>query len=197
MNKTTKSLITLGVAATAALLSLGSLCIPLLSSLPAVEQVQEGDAASGENGQASNTTVHGTEEPDDASAEQDERETYVSTWAERIDAFNAGYPLEGYGRAFAEAAYAYGVDPRYSPAIARVESGSGRTCAYAHNAWGWGAVGWSDWETAIDAQVSGLASGYGYTLTAAAAQSYNEASPDEWYAQVESCMYQIWESDSL
>jgi hypothetical protein len=123
------------------------------------------------------------------------RETFVTTWAERIDAFNAGYPLEGYGRTFAEAAYDYGVDPRYSPAIARVESGSGLNCTYSCNAWGWGSSSWGDWETAIYAHVAGLAQGYGHTVSYEAALSYNELNPDEWYAQVESCMYQIWESE--
>jgi DNA recombination protein RmuC len=37
--------------------------------------------------------------------------------------------------------------------------------------------------------------GYGHTVSYEAALSYNELNPDEWYAQVESCMYQIWESE--
>jgi len=136
-----------------------------------------------------------SEEP--APAEPDEREVFVSTWAERIDAFNAGYPLEGYGRTFAEAAYDYGVDPRLSPAIARVESGSGANCTYSCNAWGWGSSSWGDWGTAIWEQMGAFASAYGTTLSYDVAMRYNELDPDGWYAEVEGSMYQIWGSDAL
>ena len=125
------------------------------------------------------------------------RETYVSTWAERIDAFNAGTPLAGYGRTFAEAAYDCGVDPRFAPAIARVESGSGAACAYPCNAWGWGTASWPDWGTAIWEYTAALGAQYGSTLSYEAALSYNEVTPDAWYAEVEASMYQIWESADL
>ena len=125
------------------------------------------------------------------------RETFVTTWAERIDAFNAGYPLEGYGRTFAEAAYDYGVDPRLSPAIARVESGSGENCFLPHNAWGWGDSSWDDWDSAIRGHIAGVADGYGYGLTYSMAESYNQVNVDEWYSWVASCMSEIWENDSL
>ncbi|MBQ9005469.1 MAG: hypothetical protein IJ092_03740 [Atopobiaceae bacterium] len=127
----------------------------------------------------------------------DSREQYISTWAARIDAFNAGWPLAGYGRTFAEAAYDYGVDPRWSPAIARMESSSGTYCFASHNAWGWGDVDWPDWDTAIRSHVRGLAAGYGYTLTWDAAQTYCPPNASYWYSAVSSCMYQIWGSDSL
>ena len=127
----------------------------------------------------------------------DSREQFIATWAERIDAFNAGYPLGGYGRVFAEAAYDYGVDPRWSPAIARMESSSGLYCFESHNAWGWGDVAWGDWESAIRGHVSGLAAGYGYTLTWDAAQTYCPPNASFWYSSVSSCMYEIWGSDSL
>jgi len=127
----------------------------------------------------------------------DSREAYISTWAARIDAFNAGWPLAGYGRVFAEAAYEYGVDPRWSPAIARMESSSGTYCFASHNAWGWGDVDWPNWETAIHDHVRGLAYGYGYTLTWEAAQTYCPPNASYWYSAVSSCMYQIWGSDSL
>ena len=144
-----------------------------------------------------------TDEPSAAEAQtapapaDKDRELFVSTWAERIDTFNAGYPLEGYGYAFAEAAYDYGVDPRLSPAIARVESSSGENCFLPHNAWGWGDVSWSDWDSAIRGHVAGLADGYGYGLTYEMAESYNQVNVDEWYSWVASCMAEIWESDSL
>ena len=105
--------------------------------------------------------------------------------------------MGGYGRVFAEAAYDYGVDPRWSPAIARMESSSGLYCFESHNAWGWGDVAWGDWESAIRGHVSGLASGYGYTLTWDAAQTYCPPNASYWYSSVSSCMYEIWGSDSL
>lgn len=137
-----------------------------------------------------------TAEPE-AAPEDDARELYVSTWAERIDAFNAGYPLEGYGRTFAEAAYDYGIDPRLPPAIARVESGSGEVCFNPYNAWGWGDASWSDWDSAIRGFTASFAEGYGYTLSYEMAEVYNQANVDEWYSWVASCMAEIWESDSL
>ena len=115
----------------------------------------------------------------------------TSEWASRIDAFNAGYPLEGYGYAFAAAAEEYGIDPRLSPAIARTESGSGQVCSYPHNAWGWGTMSWPDWESAIYAHVEGLATNYTTELTYEMAQRYCPDDPDEWYAQVDSVLNQI------
>ena len=132
-----------------------------------------------------------TEESQDVKETQDEREAYVAEWATRIDAFNEGYPLAGYGRVFAEAAYDTGVDPRFSPAIARVESGSGEVCAYSYNAWGWGEQSWDDWESAIRAHVEGLAQNYGTEPTYDIALAYNSSTPDEWYEQVTACMEQI------
>lgn len=176
----------LGLACVLVFAALGSLAASFLSPREQVNTEQESSAAV--------QTVEET--PAEPSEEEpSERDAYIALWAERIDAFNAGYPLEGYGATFAAAAYDNGVDPRYSPAIARVESGSGLNCTYSCNAWGWGSSSWGDWDTAIYAHVAGLAQGYGHTISYAAAQSYNELNPDEWYAQVESCMYQIWESE--
>ena len=143
-----------------------------------------------------------TEEPEKKEEPQQEpadatRDAFISTWAARIDAFDAGTPLEGYGASFAAAAYDCGVDPRYAPAIARVESGSGANCAYSCNAWGWGTSSWGDWDTAIWEFTTALGATYGSTLSYETALSYNSETPDEWYAQVEASMYQIWESGSL
>ena len=149
------------------------------------------------------TPAPSDDEPSDEPAETKQsaddaaRAAFVSTWAERIDAFNAGYPLEGYGATFAEAAYDCGVDPRFAPAIARVESGSGANCTYSCNAWGWGSSSWGDWDTAIWEYTAALGAAYGSTLSYEAALSYNEVTPDAWYAEVEASMYQIWESNSL
>lgn len=125
------------------------------------------------------------------------RDEFVRTWAPRIDAFNEGHPLEGYGDVFAAAAYDHGIDPRYSPAIARVESGSGDHCFLPHNAWGWGSESWPDWDTAIRAHVEGLSWGYGPTLSYEDARRYNPETTAEWYEQVGMYMEQIWPDDQL
>lgn len=112
-------------------------------------------------------------------------------WASRINSYLEGSPLAGYGSTFAEAAAAYGVDPRLSPAIATVESGQGAICFKDHNAWGWGSSSWSDWESAIYDQVAGLASGYGGTLTLEGAERYCPPNYQEWYSSVASEMDSI------
>ena len=111
------------------------------------------------------------------------REAFVAKWAGRIDNYLAGSPLGGHGKTFAEAAWDYGVDPRWSPAISTVESSQGAVCFLPHNAWGWGDVSWPDWDTAIREHVAGLSAGYGYTLTVSAAHKYCEDG-DFWYASV-------------
>lgn len=116
---------------------------------------------------------------------------FVESWTPRIDAYLAGSPLAGQGEAFAVAAWTYGVDPRWSPAISAVESSKGRYCYAGHNAWGWGAVSWDSWEEAIDAHVRGLARGYGYTLTEAAAKKYCPPTWQDWYDKVSAQMNAI------
>lgn len=117
------------------------------------------------------------------------RDEFINEWAGRIDAYLAGSPLAGYGRAFAEAAWNYGVDPRWSPAIACIESSKGRYCANTCNAWGWTAVGggfraFGSWNEGIDSHVSYLRSMYGTTLTPAAAQRYCPPTWQDWYNKV-------------
>ncbi len=46
-----------------------------------------------------------------------DKTTFVESWAGRIDAYLAGSPLSGQGAVFAAAAWDYGVDPRFSPAM--------------------------------------------------------------------------------
>ena len=120
-----------------------------------------------------------------------DKETFISEWSARIDAFLAGSPLAGQGATFAEAAWEYGVDPRLSPAIAGIESSLGRYCFLPYNAWGWGSSSWSSWEEAIWAHVKGLAQGYGGQLTYAGAQKYCPNNADYWYSSVLSFMQQI------
>ncbi|MCC6102731.1 MAG: hypothetical protein LIV22_02720 [Olegusella sp.] len=115
----------------------------------------------------------------------------VDAWAARIDAYLVGSPLAGYGHTFAQAALTYGVDPRWSPAIACEESGKGSYCFASYNAWGWGGSGWSSWDEAINAHVAGLAAGYGYTISIQAAQKYCPPNWQEWYYNVSAEMSKI------
>ena len=109
------------------------------------------------------------------------KEAFVAEWTARIDAYLANSTLEGYGWVFAEAAWDNGVDPRWSPAISNTESGKGYICFLPCNAWGWGSSSWGDWETAIRSHVEGLASGYGYSITVDAAQTYCPPNWENWY----------------
>ena len=109
------------------------------------------------------------------------KEDFVNHWAARIDNYMKGFPLSGQGRTFAEAAWKYGVDPRFSPAISRTESTSGKYCFKPHNAWGWGQISWNSWEDAIDAHTRGLANGYGGTISIAGAKKYCPPNWEHWY----------------
>ncbi len=149
-------------------------------------------AASSTEGQASaaaESTAAPAPEPEGAAATDtadwtSDEETFVASWGARINAYLAGSPLSGYGETFARAAWAYGVDPRWSPAISYVESSKGLYCFRPHNAWGWGSVSWDSWESAIYGHVGGLARGYGYTLTYEAACKYCPPTADHWYHAV-------------
>lgn len=109
------------------------------------------------------------------------KKAFITEWSTRIDKYLKGTPLEGYGVTFATAAWENGIDPRWSPAISNTESGNGSHCFLPHNAWGWGNDSWPDWETAINAHVSGLAKGYGYSLTFDAAKKYCPPNCVHWY----------------
>ena len=128
------------------------------------------------------------------------KKAFVKEWTRRIDHFLAGTPMAGQGEAFANAAWKNHIDPRFSPAISTVESGNGRACIRPYNAWGWGAAEpnpyalaaeWGSWEEAINAHVSGLAAGYGYTVSTKGAQAYCPPNWEEWYATVVSEMNRI------
>lgn len=119
-----------------------------------------------------------------------EEGVFVEVWGQRIDAYLAGTPMAGLGTQFARAAWRYGVDPRWSPAISYIESSNGRYCIKPHNAWGWGAadsdpeglaLSWGSWEEAINAHVQGLARGYGYTISVRGAQTYCPPNWERWY----------------
>lgn len=122
-----------------------------------------------------------------------DRDAFIDEWAERIDVYLEGSALEGQGRNFASAAWKYGIDPRWSPAISNTESSKGAVCIRPHNAWGWGAADsdpyglaleWGSWEEAIDAHVKGLAKGYGYTVSMSKARTYCPPNWQRWYNNV-------------
>lgn len=140
-----------------------------------------GDAGgSGGSGDAGDAGGAGEAAPAPVDMSGDEA-AFVSSWAPRIDAYLAGSPLAGQGATFARAAYEYGVDPRWSPAISCTESSKGRYCFNPHNAWGWGSASWDSWEEAIFDHVGGLSRGYGYTISEAAAQKYCPPNWQHWY----------------
>ena len=118
---------------------------------------------------------------DDGADWASERNVFVAQWAGRIDAYLAGSPMAGTGKVFAEAAWDYGVDPRWSPAISNTESSKGLYCSGSCNAWGWGGCSWGSWEEAIRDHVAGLARGYGYTISVEAAKKYCPPNWEHWY----------------
>lgn len=120
-----------------------------------------------------------------------DRDNFVAKWTPRINAYLAGSPMAGHGQTFAEAAWDNGVDPRWSPAIACIESGKGAQCFKPHNAWGWGSSSWGDWDSAIRAHVAGLASGYGSTISVSAAKKYCPPNWQFWYSAVLAQMQRI------
>lgn len=120
-----------------------------------------------------------------------DRSSFISHWGGRIDSYLSGSPLSGQGSTFAAAAWDYGVDPRWSPAISCIESSKGAYCFRSHNAWGWGSVSWDSWEDAIYGHVGGLSRGYGYTITVAAAQKYCPPNWAFWYNRVSEEMNKI------
>lgn len=128
------------------------------------------------------------------------RDEFIEEWAERLDDYLAGTPLEGQGVNFAASAWKYCIDPRWSAAISNTESSKGAFCIRPHNAWGWGAADsdpyglaseWASWEEAIDAHAAGLAKGYGYTISMRGAQSYCPPTWQSWYNKTLSEMAKI------
>lgn len=144
----------------------------------------------GENSDNQFATANESNQTADVTVDSDvdwtssDREQFVAEWGGRIDAYLAGSPLAGYGNLFAEASWDYGVDPRWSPAIACIESTKGTYCFRPHNAWGWMGASFDSWEEAIPAHVSYLRSMYGPTLTPAAAQRYCPPTWQDWYNKV-------------
>lgn len=117
-----------------------------------------------------------------------DRDVFIKEWTRRIDAYLAGSPMAGTGKAFAEAAWDYGVDPRWSPAIANTESTKGSAIPGGFNAWGWtsgtgGFRSFSSWADGARQHVAYLARSYGYTITVAYAQKYCPPNYAAWYTR--------------
>ena len=148
------------------------------SSSSAQTPSDEADATS-DNAEAE---AQAPEPPSDDGANWDsDQAAFINEWAARIDSYLEGSPMAGQGKTFASAAWTYGVDPRWSPAISFTESSKGAYCFTSHNAWGWGSASWGSWEEAIDAHVSGLARGYGYTISIDSAKKYCPPNWQSWY----------------
>lgn len=150
------------------------------------------DAAALEQEAASNGASGPVEAPSNGAVNWDtDQASFIAEWTGRIDAYLAGSPLDGQGVTFATAAWQYGVDPRFSPAISNTESSKGRHCFLPHNAWGWGSSSWGSWEEAINDHVAGLARGYGYTISVAGAKKYCPPNWFNWYNNTLSEMNRI------
>lgn len=147
------------------------------------KQEQADSASAPATAEAAGGSSAGTVEApsDDGANWASERDVFVAQWAGRIDAYLAGSPMAGTGKVFAEAAWDYGVDPRWSPAISNTESSKGLYCSGSCNAWGWGGCSWGSWEEAIRDHVAGLARGYGYTISVEAAKKYCPPNWEHWY----------------
>lgn len=158
----------------------------------ALEAAEQDAGQSFETESGNQAEVQVPESPDPGTVDPgDDRDAFVAEWGARIDAYLAGSPLAGQGTTFAEAAWEYGCDPRFSPAIAMVESSLGCNCFLPHNAWGWGSSSWDSWEEAIWDHVRGLATIYGGQLTYAGAQMYCPPNADHWYTSVLANMERI------
>lgn len=143
---------------------------------------EESDAANGQESASQPEESEPVDAPSSDGADwSSDKDAFVAQWAGRIDAYLAGSPLAGQGATFASAAWDYGVDPRWSPAISNTESSKGLYCFLPHNAWGWGSSSWGSWEEAIYAHVAGLARGYGYTISVEAAKKYCPPNWQHWY----------------
>lgn len=112
------------------------------------------------------------------------REEFISHWGDRINKYLSGTKLSGQGENFATAAYENGVDPRWSPAISRIESGCGAACFRPYNAWGWMGASFSSWSEGIYKHVKYLSGPmYGGYLTMKGAATYCPPG-GPWYSKV-------------
>ncbi|MFR3878161.1 MAG: coiled-coil domain-containing protein [Collinsella sp.] len=136
----------------------------------------EGVSGSNSSSQATNTNTTIDTTVNSSNTGSSDYDSFINEWTGRIDNYLAGSPMAGQGYNFAVAAWNTGVDPRWSPAIACIESTKGAYCANSYNAWGWSARGggwrsFGSWSEGISAHVAYLGANYGSTLTPAAAKS--------------------------
>ena len=134
--------------------------------------------------------------PSNSNTGNSDYDSFINEWTSRIDTYLAGSPMAGQGYNFAVAAWNTGVDPRWSPAIACIESSKGLYCAGSYNAWGWSARGggwrsFGSWSEAVSAHVAYLGANYGSTLTPAAAKKYCPPTWQDWYNKVANQMNRI------
>lgn len=101
----------------------------------------EGVSGSNSSSQATNTNTTIDTTVNNANTGSSDYDSFINEWTSRIDNYLAGSPMAGQGYNFAVAAWNTGVDPRWSPAIACIESTKGAYCANSYNAWGWSARG--------------------------------------------------------
>ena len=101
----------------------------------------EGVSGSNSSSQANNTNTTIDTTVNNANTGNSDYDSFINEWTSRIDNYLAGSPMAGQGYNFAVAAWNTGVDPRWSPAIACIESTKGAYCANSYNAWGWSARG--------------------------------------------------------
>ncbi len=161
-----------------------------LAHLESVDSSAETASGTGADSENTSNTATAANQQVDTSANTNssssvnwssDKSAFVSQWAGRINNYLAGSPLAGHGQTFAEAAWDNGVDPRWSPAIATIESSKGAVCFRPYNAWGWMGKSFGDWDTAIRAHVAYLKSVYGGSLTPQAAKTYCPPTWQDWY----------------
>lgn len=156
----------------------------------------EGVSGSNSSSQATNTNTTIDTTVNSSNTGNSDYDSFINEWTGRIDNYLAGSPMAGQGYNFAVAAWNTGVDPRWSPAIACIESTKGAYCANSYNAWGWSARGggwrsFGSWSEGISAHVAHLGANYGSTLTPAAAKKYCPPTWQDWYNKVAAQMNRI------
>lgn len=162
----------------------------------AAEEAAQDEASAEEQEEAEAEAEATTTATSQASAStvdwSDDKTAFVEKWTSRIDSYLAGSPMAGCGATYAEAAWDYGVDPRWAPAISCIESTKGAYCFASYNAWGYGSSSFSSWDEGITTVVAALGSStYGGYHTKAAAQTYCPSNADAWYTNVAAEMAKI------
>ena len=82
----------------------------------------EGVSGGNSSSQATNTNTTIDTTVNNSNTGSSDYDSFINEWTSRIDNYLAGSPMAGQGYNFAVAAWNTGVDPRWSPAIACIES---------------------------------------------------------------------------